>query len=711
MHTLIRSLVLLWGLLCLAAASAGAADRAVDVGLGEQDSVSLTAYFSIFEDPSAALTLADVQRPEVASQFQTGQAPANALNLGYTRSAYWLRLTLRNDSAQSVARTLEVAYPLLSHLELHQPLADGRYQSTRTGLATPFSTRPYANRFFAFTVTLAAHTDQQVWIRVTSANAILVPARLWTPQAFYGHERDEYLWQAWYFGMATAMVLFNLLLFASIRERIYLQYVGFVTVMALTLAAQSGLAKQYLWPETTVWSNIALYVGYSLTMALFVAFSRSMLDTARTLPRLNRWLRVLIGVLTLTPLVFYFSFQPWVRAAALLYGASGLLMLGIGVHAALQRQRSGYFYVAAFSLTVLGGILIPLRGLGLVPANVVTLNGLQMGSALEMILLAIALADRFNQVRREKEEAQQAALAAHNSARIAEQQVIENLRSSERLLEARVGARTAELSATIDRLEKTQVELVQVEKLASLGALVAGVAHELNTPIGIVLTTASSMEASATQFKAMLKRGEIRKSTLTRFVDDTAEMTGLVARSAHRAGELIASFKQVAVDQTSELRRTFDLHLLVDDHVAAMRPSFVQVPWVVTTAIAPGIRCNSYPGPLGQVIINLIQNAATHAFSGLERGVLHISASVRADEVEMVFADDGKGMEREVLARIFEPFFTTRLGRGGSGLGLSISLNIVNGVLGGSLTATSEPGHGTRFVLRFPLTAPIQAGV
>lgn len=706
-QTMFSRLFVLLCLFFLATASALGAEPELDGSLGGQGSASLTEYFSVLEDPTGDLTLDEVLRPDHSARFQSGQAPATALHLGYTRSAYWLRLNLRNDSAQAVDRYLELAYPLLSHIELHQAVGDGHYRTT-TGNATPFGTRLYANRSFVFPLTLAAHSRQVLFIRVASATAILVPALLWTPQAFHEHERDDYAMQAWYFGMAAAMLLFNLLLFISIRESIYWLYVGFVSLMALTLAAQNGLAKQYLWPDTSHWSNIALYIGYSETMALFICFSRAMLETAKNLPRWDGFLKVLIGTLFLTPLVFFYSFQPFVKAAALLYGASGLLVFGIGVFLAFKQQRSAYFFVAAFAMTIVGSLMIPLRSWGLVPANVVTLNGMQLGSALEMILLAIALADRFNQARREKEEAQKESLAAHHSARTAEQQVIENLRSSERLLEARVNERTAELSATIERLEKTQAELVQAEKLASLGALVAGIAHELNTPIGIALTTASTLEDTAEELQKTLDRGELRKSTLTRFVDSARDMTRLIVRSALRADELIASFKQVAVDQTSEQRRSFDLRLLVEDHIAALRPSFSLVPWVISTDVPADIQCDSYPGPLGQVIVNLVQNAGIHAFKGMERGVLTISATLQSDEIEMVFTDDGHGMDHDVLARIFEPFFTTRLGQGGSGLGLSISVNIATGVLGGMLNATSEPGSGSRFTLRFPLTAPIK---
>lgn len=694
---------------CLLSINCLAAGKTLRVNQGHPAQVSLTDYFEILEDATTQLTLEQVLQPEVSTRFTAVAAPGAALSLGFTHSAYWLRLTLRNEGERPLERYFEIAYPLLSHLQFHSPAADGRYQSIETGNARPFATRGYQNRFFVFPVTLAAHSEQVLYIRAQSANAIVLPATLWEPMAYHQYERGDYLIQAWYFGMASAMVLFNLLLFVALRDSIYLLYVNFVGAMAIALAAQNGLAKQYVWPDTSLWSNIALYVWYSLSLAAFVQFSRRMLDTARNAARVDSMMKYLTVFLLLTPIAYYFSFQTFTKSAAILYAVCAAMILVVAILCAIKHQRSAYFFLAAFAMTILGGILILLRGLGMVPANALTMNGMQAGSALEMILLAIALADRFNVIRSDNEKAQRATLLAQSEKLVAEQRIIENLRSSERLLEERIGERTAELSATIDRLTQTQADLVQSDKLASLGALVAGVAHELNTPVGVVLTTASTLEFSATALRQNLADGKLGKSALTQFMDNTIDMAELMVRSSQRVDALLTSFKQVAVDQTSEHRRTFDLLSLIEDNIAALRPSFKPAPWVITIDVPTGILCDSYPGPLGQVVSNLVQNAAAHAFESLDRGTLSIGACVDADCVVAVFRDDGRGMEAAVLEHIFEPFYTTRFGHGGSGLGLSISLNIVTGVLGGTLAVSSELGKGTSFTLKFPLVAPNQA--
>jgi signal transduction histidine kinase len=265
------------------------------------------------------------------------------------------------------------------------------------------------------------------------------------------------------------------------------------------------------------------------------------------------------------------------------------------------------------------------------------------------------------------------------------------------------------LEKALHELRAAQTQLIQSEKMASLGHLVAGVAHELNTPIGNALVTATILESAAKELHDTVLRGELRKSTLLYYVTSNIPMVELITRSCERAADLISSFKQVAVDQTSEKRRVFDLRQLVDDNVTAVRPSFRRAAWVINNEIPDGIACDSHPGPMGQVVANLVQNAVLHGFEGRSSGTLTISGRREDDAVEMVFADDGQGMSNEVLKHIFEPFYTTRMGQGGSGLGMSIVLNIVTGMLGGTVHASSEPGSGTTITVRIPLCAPERA--
>jgi len=270
-------------------------------------------------------------------------------------------------------------------------------------------------------------------------------------------------------------------------------------------------------------------------------------------------------------------------------------------------------------------------------------------------------------------------------------------------LEQRVELRTAELTETLGNLKKAQDELVHSEKLASLGQLVAGVAHELNTPIGNALITTSALGDAARDFDALFGSGSIKRSTLAQFVAQCLEGTALAERSLHRASDLLRSFKQVAVDRASERRREFDLCEMVSEVVDTIRPNIKGMSCTMTVDIRKGILLQSYPGPLGQVVINLAMNAVVHAFDGRSGGnvVLHIDGE-EEEFVTLVCRDDGNGIATEHLSRIFDPFFTTKLGQGGSGLGLAIVHRLVTQVLCGQITVDSRVGGGTAFRLRMP---------
>ena len=268
----------------------------------------------------------------------------------------------------------------------------------------------------------------------------------------------------------------------------------------------------------------------------------------------------------------------------------------------------------------------------------------------------------------------------------------------------RVAKETAEKA--LQDLRAAQIQMVQSEKLASLGALVAGVAHELNTPIGNSLLVSSTLRDDIAEIETDIVSGELRRSSFVEFLGKIRNMVTLLERNIVRAADLVSSFKRVAVDQTSEQRRVFDLASVVDDVLSSLQPSLKRDPCRMVVHVPSGIVCDSYPGPLGQVLTNLIQNAALHGFSGRSDGEVTIQASLTGDQAVISVRDNGVGMDATTLARIFDPFFTTRLGQGGSGLGLAICRNMVDGVLGGGIHATSTPGLGTCFVVQFPTRAP-----
>lgn len=269
-----------------------------------------------------------------------------------------------------------------------------------------------------------------------------------------------------------------------------------------------------------------------------------------------------------------------------------------------------------------------------------------------------------------------------------------------------LAAANLELSGALANLRDIQGELVQAEKMAALGGLVAGVAHELNTPLGNSLLAVTTLTDDVRQFRAAMDAG-LRRSALEELLCSVEQGTDIAARNLHRAADLVANFKQVAVDQTSAQRRHFELREVVDEMVASLRPSFARTPYQIRVNVPDGLLLDSYPGALGQAIGNLVHNAVLHGFDDRAHGTVHITGK-RGDQGDIVLsvADDGLGIPPDLLQRIFDPFVTTKMGRGGTGLGLHIAFNAVTHALGGSLGVRSTVGVGTTFEMRLPDSAP-----
>ena len=256
-------------------------------------------------------------------------------------------------------------------------------------------------------------------------------------------------------------------------------------------------------------------------------------------------------------------------------------------------------------------------------------------------------------------------------------------------------------------LNTAQQNLIDAERLAALGGLVAGVAHEVNNPIGISLTVASSFARRTEMFETDLRsEGALRRSQLEDFVRASRDASQQLVANLHRAGELIQSFKQVAADRSHAERRQFSLSEATDQIIASLRPVLKRAPIQLTVDVPEGLLINGYPGSYGQILTNLFLNAVNHAFAGGRSGTISISARARGhDDIEINFTDNGAGMTPDVQRQAFDPFFTTRRNEGGTGLGLHIVYNIVTQQLGGRMMLESRPGQGTTFRIIMPRTA------
>ncbi len=257
------------------------------------------------------------------------------------------------------------------------------------------------------------------------------------------------------------------------------------------------------------------------------------------------------------------------------------------------------------------------------------------------------------------------------------------------------------LEATLDQLRKAQERLIETEKLSALGQLVAGVAHEINTPVGTSITLASTLADETEQFTTALNSGPLRKSQLTQYLAIAQDSAQLLLSNLQRAGNLVQNFKQVSVDQASLKQRCFELKAYSEKVFQSLSPKLHHHQWEVT---GDEIVLHSYPGLLAQILTNLITNSLAHAYGPNEPGQLHLTITQRnSSEVELCYGDDGRGIAPALLNRIYEPFFTTKRNQGGTGLGLHILHNIITQHLQGQIQVQSDLGRGTHFIIQFPI--------
>ena len=293
-------------------------------------------------------------------------------------------------------------------------------------------------------------------------------------------------------------------------------------------------------------------------------------------------------------------------------------------------------------------------------------------------------------------------IANHVSVALQSLQSMDRLERAVQERTARLEEKNAALNTALTQLQQAQGELVRQEKLASLGRLVAGVAHEINTPLGICVTATSHLVEELRLTREELGAGEMTEDSLNSFLDIVDQSLRIMTTNTQRAAALVRSFKQVAVDQSSNDIRSFNLRNYLNEVLLSLQPKLKGRPVKVEVDCPADLVLESYPGAVSQIVTNMLMNSLVHGFEHEQKGSIAIRASVEGDVVSLSYADDGAGMDQDTLDKLFDPFFTTKRGNGGSGLGAHILYNLVTGALGGSVHAHSAPGEGLRYELSFP---------
>lgn len=395
----------------LAACAWGQAPR---LALGDAGSYRLGPYLSFLADEERSLSIDDVAAPAAQARFRPVQGHGPAANFGLTSAAIWLRVELLAPAVSDPDWLLELAYPPLDRIELYAPDGLGGWTTQLAGDQRPFAERAVVHRNHVLPLRLAPGVPQVLYLRIASEGTLAVPLRLWRPAALWRHDQATYALLSVYFGLLIGLLLYNLLLYVSVRDPAYLVYVLFVAGMATAQLALTGLGYQYVWTGLAWWNGVSPPAGVCIAAVFGLLFARSFLGSAAAMPRMDRVLLALVAAWALTlasALALPYVVSTWLVTVIAPVTVAALVVSGV---LALRRGHGGArHYLAAWAVLLVGVFTLFLHNTGLVPANAFTSNALLIGSGLEMVLLSFALADRINVARRFKEQAQARIAAEH----------------------------------------------------------------------------------------------------------------------------------------------------------------------------------------------------------------------------------------------------------------------------------------------------------
>jgi two-component system NtrC family sensor kinase len=663
---------------------------------------------SILEDPSNTLRLSDViaSTKFIPSQTQTP-------NLQLSKSGFWLKFSARNKSS-SAALMLALEYPTLSVCDFYYP-ADGGYRVDQLSDETPFTQRKYQHQDFVFDIRLPKDSTAIYYLNVRSSEEMVLPLILATPQKLAeSFLANNILWGI-FMGLILVMVLYNFFIFLFTRDVSYLYYVLYSTFIGLTQTTLSGYTYQYLFANSPGLLHKCIIVFPALAGITAMLFVRSFLYTKVRTPWLHHFF--LLPILSYS-VAIVFRLAGFDQVSYRMIDFSALLTTAliylVAVRISLQGYRPAKLFLIAWTIFFAGIILFTLRNLGVLPYNNFTNYTMESGIAFEVTLLSLALADKINILKDEREAFQLASLeAARENERIIQEQNV--------VLEVKVKERTLALIATLDDLRSAQARLVESEKMASLGQLTAGIAHEINNPINFVTSNVSPLQRDvAMVFDAVAaiesiglsasplaeKQRQINEYKEELYFDylkmEIQQLLTGIYDGASRTAEIVKGLQVFSRLDEGDLKIA-DINDGIDSSLVILNNQLGNIMLVKHYGDLPPVEC--YPGKLNQVFLNILSNAiyATNKKYGLDTGGrITITTSISAYSVIISIKDNGIGMDAGTQTKVFDPFFTTKDVGEGTGLGMSISYSTIK-KHSGELLVNSSPGNGAEFIIQIPV--------
>lgn len=670
-------------------------------------------YLEIYTDKTNLLDINAVSKATFSSPDE------NVPNLQITPYTHWVRFTINNESDLREI-LLEIEYPTIDDITLFQLMPDGSYKTLRLGEFTNYNNRPVDHQNYIFPLSQAPHTARQYYLRVVAGEQLQLPIYVGTRDQV--SEKNDYreLIFGLYIGVILAMSFYNLFLYVSTKDNSYLTYVSYNVFVGLTQATLQGYTFRFVYPASpwlATHATVLVPILNGLTALLFI---QQFLLTKEYYKFGHKLINVLIylylGCFIPTFMDKYIIAQIWVQ---LVVGAAALSVLYISAKMSMMGYSSARFFLIAWSIFLFSVLVFVLRNANILPYNEFTYYALQIGSAMEALLLSFALAYKINLFKAEALRASQ-----ENERLVREQNII---------LEEKVQQRTEELQSSnedlnvaLKNLKDAQTQLVEREKMASLGQLTAGIAHEINNPINFVTSNIKPLKLDIQDIKTLLDKydslGDVedvkgalqdiaaykREIDIDYIHEEISSLIKGIEDGASRTSEIVRGLRTFSRLDESEVK-SVDLHEGIDSTLVLLKnniPPNVKV--IRDYGSLPKIEC--YAGKINQVFMNILTNAfnAIKTNNKDREEVVAITTREENGLALISIKDTGPGMTEQVKEKIFDPFFTTKDVGEGTGLGLSIVFSIIE-KHNGRIEVITAPDEGAEFIIYLPMSVTVQA--
>jgi two-component system NtrC family sensor kinase len=653
---------------------------------------------------------------------------SDAVNFGINNYSNWLRFVLKNDTQQEDF-LLDLSYPEIDSVQLfikQLGLVDSIALFENQSLAE----RKYHHANFIFELHIPPGSTALCLLKINSQKQIIVPLQVATETQLLSATSASDALSGLYLGIMLAMILYNLFVYFSVRDRHYLYYCHYIFWVALTQATLMGFAHMLgVLEHTWLFSRLLMFVAPMSGIATII-FVQSFLQIKYNLPKATQFLNLIIVGDALAIVLLFFAQETLAyNIINLTAGLGSLIVLFVAIRVFQKKYKPARFFLFGWTFFLGSVIIFVLKDVGVLPYSICTVRAVQIGSVIEAMLLSFALADKMNMLKKEKEISQLAALAAaqENERIIREQNVILEEKVQERTIKLK--ETNEDLHNTLEDLKQAQSQLVESEKMASLGQLTAGIAHEINNPINFVTSNVGPLKRDVGMLLDMIQFTESmaeeeqmsladKKQKIDQYKEELdfdylkIEINHLlngIYEGSSRTAEIVKGLRIFSRVDENDLKRA-DINEGIDSTLIIVNNllnSSIQVVKEYAQPI-PFIEC--YPGKLNQVFLNIISNAIhairqQHGDSG--KGMIVIRTKALVDKVLIEIEDNGTGMDEQTQRKIYEPFFTTKEVGEGTGLGMSIVYNTIK-KHNGSIRLISAPGQGSKFIIELPIVFTIQ---